>query len=723
MTNKIWIKSGIALALALLVTVFVFIFTELSLAHLFNNFEAKMMDWRYRSRINKLTELRKGAPIEDILIIDIDDRSLEKLGRFSQWPRNYHTQLIDYLSQCGAAAIGFDILFLEPDQLPDHDQDLIRATRQSGKLYLALSFSNADSSLFLYAMAQAPPEFNAERFSTLMPEILAQRIPKFDRLDGELYELYNAATGTGFVNFTPIDDSVIRSFPILLNFAGRQYPTLGLAMALGLLGLTPANLQIEPGTAIKIKSQNENLADFAIPIDKSCQMLINFQGDFRSFRYISYYDVLEKRLPDEYFKGKIILVGTSAAGLADIKPVPFLKTFPGVEIHANVLYNILTQDFLHSYSQRTVYLFVFILAAAMSMVAMFFRPWQIILILLVLGATFLFTTSKIFIQSGTWMQQVRPMMGLLLSFMTIILYRYVDEERNRRMIKRMFQNYLSAAVVNELLKKPEMLKLGGERREATAFFSDIKSFTTFSENQKPEELVTHLNEYLSAMTDIVLRYNGYLDKYEGDAIMAIFGVPVSQEDHADRACLAALDMQAKMVELRKKWRTEGKPEFYIRIGINSGPMIAGNIGGLQRMDYTVIGDAVNLASRLEGANKQYGTDIMISEFTRQRFQRNLVVRELDLIRVKGKTQPVRVFELISPRPELLTEEKKRLLMEFERGLVLYRHRDWDQAIKAFRAAQSIHPDSPSATYIERCELFKGIPVPKGWDGVFELESK
>ena len=288
----------------------------------------------------------------------------------------------------------------------------------------------------------------------------------------------------------------------------------------------------------------------------------------------------------------------------------------------------------------------------------------------------------------------------------------------------MFQHYISATVVNELLKNPGMLKLGGERKVATAFFSDIKSFTSVSETLEPEKLVSVLNEYLSAMTDIILRYEGYLDKYEGDAIVSMFGIPVEQNDHAERACNAALDMRKELAILRQMWKREGKPAFEARIGINSGPMIAGNIGGKDRFDYTAIGDSVNLASRLEGANKMYDTIIIISEDTFYHIHEKFWCRELDFIRVKGKNKPVRIYELIGRKTQEIDPIRSSSLEYFLKGLEIYRKRDWIHAYDFFQKALKLKPDDgPSLEFIRRCKKFIENPRPVDWDGVFEMRDK
>ena len=692
---------------------------------LFDAFENKSLDWRYTSRLQNLFRERQGSTIEDIIIIDIDNRSLEKLGRFENWPRSYHSQIIDFVTNGGALAIGFDVLFMEPDKDRDQDEQLISSTANANNVYHAMAFSQADTNSFLYKMDSVPDGFKADKFSLKLGPSLTKKFTTADRIDGKIFDLYNVSTGIGFANFFPDNDGVIRNMPLFLNFADRQYMGLSFAMVKGILNAGKENISVVPGKQITIQPPGGDASSaFHIPIDEKGRMLISYQGTFQTFRYISYYDVLMQRIPPETFEGRIVLVGTSAAGLSDIRPVPFQDAFPGVEVHANVIYNILSQEFIKKHSANLSILDMFLLGIVIALLAMLLKPWASALIAFFISGGYAFATVKLFATDAYWLEFVRPILAIVFAYLFVFVYRYVDEERNKRYIKNIFQHYQSKAVVDELLKNPDMLKLGGERRIATAFFSDIKSFTTVSEELSPEALIAQLNEYLSAMTEIVLKYEGYLDKYEGDAIMAIFGVPLEQPDHAERACLASLEMQQELVTLRKKWEAQNKPQFHIRIGMNTGPMIAGNIGGVERVDYTVIGDAVNLASRLEGANKQYGTNIMISEFTKELLPEEFVLRELDLIQVKGKTQPVRVFEVVAQNRAGLSNDQLNILDQYKQGLALYRNKNWDAAIAAFERVLVIdNSDGPSKTYIQRCIHFKKNPVPTNWDGIFEMKTK
>ncbi|MGQ9561777.1 MAG: CHASE2 domain-containing protein [Candidatus Oleimicrobiaceae bacterium] len=717
-------KPLIAFFLALIAAAAVGLVTELPLSGIFASFEAKTLDWRYGQRLDRLAAQRGGAPLEEIVIVDIDDRSLDKLGPFSQWPRTYHAQVIDYLTSGGALAIAFDVLFMEPSRDPAVDDSLAAATFRSDIVYHAMAFSAASPDIFLYAMDAPPEGFRGERYSFAFPPEVAARFPSTERMDGKVVRLYNAAAGIGFVNFSPDDDSVIRRMPMFISFAGRQYPALSMAVIRGLLKLSPEHIKVIPGKKIVLSPPGLLGQQLVIPIDRHGRMLINYLGTMGTFRYVSYYDVLMQRVPAELFAGRIVLIGTSAAGLADIRPVPFQGAFPGVEIHATIIHNILAQQYIVRPQRAFVYLLALGLAVLLAIAAMLLRPWLSGPLALLISAGYLTLAFRLFARQAVWLEVVRPLLVLLFSYLAVFIFRYVEEERGKRRIKGMFQYYLSASVVEELIRNPQMLKLGGERRTATVIFSDIKNFTTVAEGLSPEELVAQLNQYLTAMTAIVFAHQGFLDKYEGDAIMAVFGVPVALAEHAVSACRAALEMQRTLVDLRQSWLAEGKPQFYARIGINSGPMIAGNIGGEQRFDYTVIGDSVNLASRLEGANKTYGTSIIISEFTHQLLNGRFVSRELDLIRVKGKALPVRVYELLAEHESELSEPRVRTLRTFAEGLAAYRARRWRAALDAFRAALELDPeDGPSQVYRQRCTLFLQEPPPADWDGVFEMKTK
>ncbi|MBU0574772.1 MAG: adenylate/guanylate cyclase domain-containing protein, partial [Proteobacteria bacterium] len=335
---------------------------------------------------------------------------------------------------------------------------------------------------------------------------------------------------------------------------------------------------------------------------------------------------------------------------------------------------------------------------------------------------FIAANTALFVRYSVWMNLIYPVLTMMTIYLGITVYRYVTEEREKKKIRGAFQYYLTASVINEILKDPSKLKLGGDKKQLSVMFSDIRGFTGISEKLTPEELVRLLNEYLTAMTDVVFKYDGLLDKYIGDAIMAVFGAPLDQPDHALRACRTALEMMSELKRLREKWAAEGRPDVNIGVGVNTGDMVVGNMGSEMRFDYTVIGDSVNLASRLEGTNKEYGTNIIISEFTYESIRNELFCRELDAVRVKGKKLPVRIYELLGEKKD--AAEWQECVGRFETGLAKYREGLWDEAIAAFRSVLEVKPeDYPTQLYIERCETLKENPPEGEWDGVFTMTKK
>jgi adenylate cyclase len=461
-----------------------------------------------------------------------------------------------------------------------------------------------------------------------------------------------------------------------------------------------------------------------IPTDESGRMLINYLGSFKTFPHYSITDILHKRLPPELFKDKIVLVGVTAIGVYDLRVTPFSPVYPGVEIHANVIDNILHQNFLkHSiWTKGLDVLSIICFGLIMGLAVPRLKAVQGILLCLGLLVVFVIANTFIFIHYNVWLNLIYPTLTMMTVYLGITVYRYVTEEREKKKIRGAFQYYLTASVITEMLKDPSKLKLGGDKKDLTVLFSDIRGFTTVSEKLSPEDLVHLLNEYLTAMTDIVFKYDGLLDKYMGDAVMAVYGAPLDQPDHALRACLTALDMINALKKLQEKWSAEGRPVLDIGVGINSGAMVVGNMGSEMRFDYTVMGDSVNLGSRLEGINKEYGTNIVISEFTYAAVKDALLCRELDSVRVKGKKLPVKIYELVGVKED--APQWEQFLVQFNEGLAKYKEMRWDDAIAAFGKALEVRPgDPPAEMYIKRCRELKEQPPEGEWDGVFTMTKK
>jgi adenylate cyclase len=715
-------KTLLGAGLGVLAAALVLLATRVLMPDLFERFEAETLDSRFLAKVKQQMSARRGDVIEDIVIVDIDQRSLDKLGLYAQWPRSHHARVIDYLKREGAAVIAFDILFMERDERAAYDSALVASVARAGNVVNALAFSAANPEAFLPPMLAAPQQFEAQRFALDLPAHTPITFPQEERFSGKFFELYNRSAKLGFVNFLDSKEDAIRRMPLFMSFAGKIYPAFALAAVVQRLGLSAQEVTISAEREVWLGGAPG--PRLRVPVNRRGEMLVNYQGGFQSFRYLSYVDVMEGRLEAGFFKNKIALIGTSAPGLYDLRVAPFQNNFPGVEIHANMIHNVLSQDFIWQEPAASSVVMLALLAVLTGVIALLLTPWASLAFTGFIAAGYIGLTFWAFVYRNAWMAEVEPVLAIALTLLLGMIYRYLSEEREKNLIYGMFGNYLSDNLVRAILRRPAMLKLGGERKFATAFFSDIKDFTEISERLTPDEMIMQLNEYLSVMSDIVLKYGGYLDKYVGDAIVAGFGLPLDLEDHAERACFAALEMQEGLVTLRNKWRNEMKPLFEARIGVNTGLMIAGNIGGQTRSNYTMIGDSVNLASRLEGVNKMYGTRIIISEETFESAKSKIIARELDAVRVKGKSRPVRIFELIARRDHGVTTNQAAVIKHFARGLEYYRLQDWRNAVLQFRRVLDLNKeDGPAIEFLRRCEVFMQSPRPANWDGVFEMLGK
>jgi adenylate cyclase len=417
------------------------------------------------------------------------------------------------------------------------------------------------------------------------------------------------------------------------------------------------------------------------------------------------------------------IIGLTATGTQDLGVTPLSSQYLMVGTYHNVVNTILQRRFIVRTGWLFNYTLMLLIAVGMGMLIQRLNARRS---LAAIGISFVAVNlilTAAFAFFHIWLDQLGISLALLVPSLTIGAIKFVSEETQKRFIKNAFSYYLSPKVIDNIIKDPDSFKLGGESRVITTFFSDIAKFSTISEKLAPTDLVALLNEYLSEMTDIVLRYEGTVDKYEGDAIMAFWGAPQSLKDHAARACFAAIDMQARLREMRVNWKQQGKDELFVRIGLNSGEAVVGNMGSRTRMDYTVMGDSVNLASRLEGANKYYGTSIMISENVLAEVRDEVVVRKLDRIRVVGKAEPIAVYELICRRGEIQPEINE-LLQAYQEGIDLFANRDWTRARNAFKTCLKMDEnDGPSQKFIERCNDYLKTPPPKNWDGVYSLKAK
>ena len=735
------------------------------LNNLLNILETKTLDMRFMWR-------GEVAPRADIVIVAVDEKADDELGRWWTSGRRWIAVLLDTLHADGASVIGFDLVLDEPDEgaaltaveeiqtyYRDHvERASVNDVEQNFNVYmegikqqhdydyqLAESISLADNVVLGYYNFMSSkeakhilPEDHADRqqviarskysFIKFPAGITRQalRVPHSYGVEVNIPLLSEAAKNFGYFNALPHPaDGYIRKSPLIIEYQDSYYPSLALQMASTYLKspLPPVihALGEEGGGSI----DHIQLGNITIPTDEQGQLMINYYGREKQFPHYAISDVVMGRVPPNTFRNKIVVFGFTAAIYQDLHPTSFQQGYPGVETHATVIANILDQDFL-ARPDATFFvdlLMLFILALLLGIILPRTHPISGALTLIVCIAAVFGIAYYAFAAQKIWLNTIYPTLFLIVNYVAVTSYKYLTEERRKKEVKQAFQYYVAPAVVNQMLDRVEQLQLGGERKQLTALFSDIRGFTSISEHMTPEELVQFLNEYLSAMTGIVLEYEGTVDKYMGDAIMAFYGAPLDQADHAARACRTALDMMTRLRELRAEWATRGLPAMDIGIGLNSGDMSVGNMGSEERFDYTIMGDNVNLASRLEGINKQYGTNVVISQFTYALIREEpFMVRELDAVRVKGKQEPVVIYELYGYGQ--IEAQAERLLAAFRRGLEAYKQRQWQAAIAAFQEALNIEAnDEPARLYLERCRAYQTTPPPDDWDGVFVMKTK
>jgi adenylate cyclase len=711
--------------------------------------ELKALDLRMVSRGNLPSS-------GEVVIATIDEKSLSELGRWP-WPRTHIASLVDKLKKYKAKAVGFDIVFSEPDEnssiktITELSNDVRKSGIQDKRVQKLLSQKRmaADTDAILARSIARAKNVTLGYFFHLTAKDLAHISQKeidaaAEKISNSRYQMiretakpdeytlihaYSAtanlerlsevAENAGYFNAFPDTDGTLRWSPLMIKFQDNYYAPLSISLLMQYLDWPMLTLNLTDFGVEGIR-----LGDLDIPTDEAGRMLINYLGPAKTFPHYSISDIIKGRLPSETFQDKIVIVGATATGIYDLRVTPFSTVYPGVEIHATVIDNILNGNFLQR-SALTSFIDICSLVLFGLLIGIVIPRVKAVmgmLLSLFIVAFFVVANSFIFAYFNVWLNLIYPVLTMIVIYLGITIYRYITEEREKKKIKGAFQYYLTASVINEMLKDPTKLKLGGDKKDLSVLFSDIRGFTSISEKMSPEELVHLLNEYLTAMTNVVFKYDGLLDKYMGDAIMAVYGAPLDQPDHALRACRTAIGMMEELKILQKKWAEEEKPVLNIGVGVNTGDMVVGNMGSEMRFDYTVMGDSVNLGSRLEGINKEYGTNIVISEYTYEAVKDILFCRELDAVRVKGKKLPVRIYELIGEKKD--GEKWGGAVNLFEEGLAKYKQGLWDDAIEHFRKVLEIRPfDAPSHLYIERCQTLKETPPEGPWDGVFTMTKK
>ena len=548
-------------------------------------------------------------------------------------------------------------------------------------------------------------------------------------VEANITQLAEAAASYGFININPDADGTLRHALLIMRYRDLDwYPSLDMQVVREYEKIPDQDIAayISPNGLERIQFGRHK-----IQRARDGTALINYTGPYHTYQQYSMWDVISGAVPRETFRGKIVLVGSTAIAIGDMRNTPFSDpVYMGVEVHANIIDNLLHSQergrgFLTRGFNEEMIDVAFILGFGLlfGLLAGPVDPVTSAISVLVVLAGYAWFVYFMFAEHGRWLSFVIPAGTLVANYAAITSFRMIFEERQKRKIRKTFSQYLSPDVISLIEKDPQKyVRPGGEMKELTVMFSDIRGFTTISEGLTPDELVSLLNEYLGEMTEIVFAHQGTLDKYIGDAVMAFWGSPYPQEDHAFRACTCALEMIRSLERLNAKWTAEGRRPISIGIGLNTGLLNVGNMGSAKRLSWTVMGDNVNLASRLEGINKEYHTRIVISEATYRQVEQHFVCRELDKIRVKGKKLPVNIYELL----DVISEKPKYepLLSQFENAVAAYRSQDWRAAIAKFGELLCQYPeDGPTQVFLQRAvEFLENAPEPD-WDGVYEMKTK
>jgi len=687
-----------------------------------------------------------------VVILDIDEKSLAEQGRWP-WGRDKLAALMNKLfDQYGIRLVGFDVVFAEPDESsglksleslakkelrdvasfqsslrelrPQLDHDArFAASLKNRPAVLGYYFSSKEGGVSSGAAPE--PVFPAGTFS-------GRRIgfTQWVSYGGNLPEFQKAAAGAGHFNPLVDIDGTSRKVPLLVEYDGKYYESLSLAMVRNLLGnppIVPGYPENAPGSYaamewLELKAGSGGV--MRIPVDENAATLIPYRGYQGSFSYISITDVLNDRVPKERLAGKIAVVGTTAPGLMDLRATPVGAAYPGVEIHANLIAGMLDGAVKHKppYILGADVLLVLIAGAVMAFLLPMLSPLRatlvgVIVLLLLLSVNFSFWHV-----SNVVLPLANGMIAAVLLYAMNMSWGYFVESRTKRQLTGLFGQYVPPELVEEMSRDPEHYSMAGRKAELTVLFSDIRGFTTISEGLEPNELATLMNQYLGAMTLVVRKHRGTLDKYIGDAIMAFWGAPVDDPEHARNAVLTGLEMHVALHELNKDLVARGWPELKIGVGVNTGPMTVGDMGSPVRQSYTVMGDAVNLGSRLEGITKQYGVGFIVGESTRELLKKEFVFRELDRVRVKGKEDPVGIYEPVGEEGKVAREDMEEIKL-WNQALRAYRTQDWDQAEVTLMNLQRIKPRYLYDLYVKRVEHLRKEPPGENWDGVTIFETK
>ena len=655
---------------------------------------------------------------KDIAIIDIDEKSLQKLGQWP-WSRDKIATIVQNLKEAGVGIVGFDMVFAEADRtspakllsdlniskkVPDYDR-IFAKTVATSPVILGMVF-NFENNI----TTNSPPRQNAifiERGKTEQNSYILEA----SGYTTNLPIISSNAYGSGSFNMIPDSDGVVRYVPLVFSYDGMIYPSLTLEMARAMLGVRMVEIFYDESGVSHIK-----LGELEIPTDRYGRVFVNYRGG-KSYKYISAVDIYEKRFDKKDVAGKIMLLGTSASGLLDLRSTPFSSVFPGVEIHANVLDNMINTDFISSPSYllaKNIFL-IFVAVWILVFVLSFLSPALSLLFSSVyMGGIFYYLYHEMF-TNRELLNFLYLFLAVAVTIFYIIFVKLFVETKQKEMIKRKFATKVSPAVVEELMKN--RVDFSAFESEITIFFSDIRNFTTVSEEfGSAKKLLKYLNSYLSKMSEVVLDTQGTIDKYIGDAIMAYWNAPIKQKNHADLAVECAIKQLDSLKELNKTIT----PPIFIGIGIHTGIATVGEIGSEKRSDFTIIGDSVNLCSRLEGLTKFYGATIIISETTKQNLTKPYKIRKLDKVQVKGKEKPITIYQVLGSGEFSLDEVKEQEV--YEKAIRFYENADFKSAKTLFDKLYHDTEEVLYGVYKDRCDELIKKEI-KDFDGVYRFVTK
>ncbi|MCG3650922.1 adenylate/guanylate cyclase domain-containing protein [Aliarcobacter butzleri] len=666
---------------------------------------------------------------QNVVIVDIDETSIKSLGQWP-WSRDKLAKILENLTLANVGIVGLDIVFAEEDRTSPHKilQDL-KIYKKDVPNY-DLEFANVveNSPVILGYQFDLVKKDNTNAKVPQIPAIFIEKDKPQDK--SYLIEAYNTilnipqiqdkAYSSGFFNNIPDDTGIIRSVPLVISYDDTIYPSLALEV-----------IRVINGTQKVVVQYDENgisnivLDDILIPTDRYGRMLINFRGAERSFKYISAIDIYNNNFDKSEIDGKIVLIGTSAAGLFDLRATPFDSIFPGVEVHANIIDNILMQDFIYkaSWLDGANILIIFVLSIIVVMLTTYTTFWANPIIFISFSISYLFLVYNLLFDYGTVLNILFPIATVLIASIMTTLFDYFYNIKKEEAIKAKFASKVSKNVMDDILKNIDKNEFSAKSKEVTIFFSDIRGFTNISEKLDAKELISFLNRYMQPMSEIIIKYQGTIDKFIGDAIMAYWNAPIDIKNHCDLALKASLEQLEVLEKLNVELQKENLPKIDIGIGLNTGTVIVGEMGSSLRSDYTVIGDTINLGSRVESLCKYYDSKLNISNFTKDKLQEKYIFRFLDLVKVKGKNEPVEIWQVLGKgeAKETLKEE----LDLYHKAIEFYKNSDFINALEIFESLENNENKTNKniyKIYITRCKEFIKTP-PKNFDGVYEHTTK